>query len=465
MTLLLNLASSIPDPRPPDGSTLSVQLKNSLNTITGPAIDGATINAWTFGFDGTSLTLAYDYNSTDTTSQPWVSFVFSSGLSQIDIAPSAVELGFNLIFAAGSSSILPPPAGPIAVQSVVFGTSPTSSAYTYNGLGFPYIQTNGVYGPTADTLLFLASSLEDGNASGWSVAVNPSPPSTNNTAITTGFSYASDAARAIQACTLLLNLSTSYTPAGSSFFVTLNFFKNNTVPIAVPLISSTSSGNWTLESSTSTTLKLTYDGNPLNSLPWIQILYNSAWTAYSSTVTGSTDIGYQVIATGGTAPAAACFGPRTLVLCEDMVRREVHSLGAGARVVALHPVTCAQEVVDVDVFWRPAKVTTVLQVAPGAWVTPDHVVGIKGKRNPVPLPDKACTVGGPFADCCWFAEDVEGCSEEEVLDVYHLCPVDFEKHRDHAVVIGAEEDITVVAELYRSFKARIMKSHKFIPKA
>lgn len=133
--------------------------------------------------------------------------------------------------------------------------------------------------------------------------------------------------------------------------------------------------------------------------------------------------------------------------------------------VALHPVTCAQEVVDVDVFWRPAKVTTVLQVAPGAWVTPDHVVGIKGKRNPVPLPDKACTVGGPFADCCWFAGDVEGCSEEDVLDVYHLCPVDFEKHRDHAVVIGAEEDITVVAELYRSPKARIMKSHKFIPKA
>jgi hypothetical protein len=155
-------------------------------------------------------------------------------------------------------------------------------------------------------------------------------------------------------------------------------------------------------------------------------------------------------------PPPACFGPDTLVLCGDGVRRRISDLPQqeDVHVVAVHPDGDTVQVVPVQVVTSKHLNTTekVCQLAPGMWVTGAHTFAVERDVQPTSTP-AAIHFGSRFKDCARLAQAMPRFHTDRgsiPLNLYHLRPVRFDAHKNFGVIVGQEDAPVCVAEFYRT---------------
>jgi len=256
-------------------------------------------------------------------------------------------------------------------------------------------------------------------------------------------------------------------PATSASALVLTFTLTAGILINVDAFPVQQVSGWSFESDGASKRLRVTRGVGASGLPWVSFSVNvltvlAVFSAVES-VTDSPSFGMQAIALSSTsAPPAACFGPGTLVLCADGVRRDIADLHDTVHVMAVDPRTGGPPTAVAVQVYRLADLTApsaVAQVAPCVWVTKDHTVSLVGLPRPEDVACPDVCVHGMFSGCSWIAGTLPHFTPEMVLGVFHLVPEDPE-HTNFAVVVGQDE--TCVAELYRSSARTLTTCNMFV---
>jgi hypothetical protein len=463
-TVLLGVAQSA-GPTPSTSMTFSMKTLVGSEWVSAPCAVPSTPfvgSPWSVAVVGGNVQVSYSGKGARDDSQV-VAVTVKLASAALNVAVSihesaVVNVGVQAV-AFGITSA-PPTSPPVFTTLRLRSATAARASVNYTRLYAGATITSGILARDVSAEMAGTSSVEGG----WKLNTVPL------TRFISSATFAGTAYKAVGAATVLLHVaSDAARELLGPFRITLQTSAGSF--LATTYFGGGSSGAWTCRQITNNTfIDVLVDnsaaaGDPASLTMVFSQPLNQVQVQGADVVGTTTGIGMQVVAFSTSMdPPPACFGAQTLLLCEDGVRRRCSDLGATAVVMAMDPVDGATLCpVPVAVYQGANTKAVTCPVAEGVWLTGEHVVSIMHRPNADPMPARTVSVGGPFAGCTWFTRQLPEyatCTHIEFA-LYHLGPLDFERYRDYAVVVGV--DNTIVAELYRSPASRLVASHHFWP--
>ena len=461
-TVLLGVAQSA-GATPSTSMTFSMKTLVSSEWVSAPCAVPSTPfvgSPWSVAVVGGNVQVSYSGKGAGDDSQV-VAVTVKLASAALNVAVSIHESTVVGVQAVAFGTTSAPPTSPPVFTTLRLGsTTAARASVNYKGLYAGAGTGSGVLAWDVSAEIAGTSSV----GGGWTLNTVPL------TRFISSAAFAGAAYKAVGAATVLLHVASDAARALlGPFRITLQTSPGSF--LATTYFGGGSSGAWTCRRITNNTfIDVLVDNSaaapdPASLTMVFSQPLNQVQVQGADVVGSTTGIGMQVVAFSTSMdPPPACFGAQTLLLCEDGVRRRCSDLGATAVVMAMDPVDGATLCpVPVAVYQGANTKAVTCPVAEGVWLTGEHVVSIMHRPNPDPMPARTVSVGGPFAGCTWFTRQLPEyatCTHVEFA-LYHLCPLDFERYRDYAVVVGV--DNTIVAELYRSPASRLVASHHFWP--